>query len=127
MPPIGLLLGGVDFKDLASLGGTAQEAVTMNVGTFLNNVIGFLIVAVLFLLVKMVNQLRRFATETPETPPAPPPVRGLPQGNPRRPGEEVAPRGSLELTSGRSGRERPPPPAKACLRHDAGRGRGWGI
>jgi large conductance mechanosensitive channel len=78
MPPIGLLLGGVDFSDIKlplKAAAAGKEAVTMNVGTFLNNVISFLIVAVaVFLLVKMVNELRRrFETETPKTPPAPPP------------------------------------------------------
>jgi large conductance mechanosensitive channel len=78
MPPIGLLLGGVDFSDIQlplKAAAAGKEAVTMNVGTFLNNVISFLIVAAaVFLLVKMVNELRRrFETETPKTPPAPPP------------------------------------------------------
>jgi large conductance mechanosensitive channel len=78
MPPIGLLLGGVDFSDIKlplKAAAAGKEAVTMNVGTFFNNVISFLIVAVaVFLLVKMVNELRRrFETETPKTPPAPPP------------------------------------------------------
>ena len=78
MPPIGLLLGGVDFSDIkvplrsASAG---KEAVTMNVGSFLNNVISFLIVAAaVFLLVKAINELRkRVETQAPKAPPAPPP------------------------------------------------------
>jgi large conductance mechanosensitive channel len=78
MPPIGLLLGGVDFSDIrvplrtASAG---QEAVTMNIGTFLNNVISFLIVAAaVFMLVKAINELRkRVETQTPKQPPGPPP------------------------------------------------------
>jgi large conductance mechanosensitive channel len=73
MPPIGLLLGGVDFSDIkvplrsASAG---KEAVTMNIGTFLNNVISFLIVAVaVFMLVKAINELRkRMETQAPKTP-----------------------------------------------------------
>ena len=77
MPPIGLLLGGVDFSDIriplraASAG---AEAVTMNIGAFLNNVISFLIVAsAVFMLVKAINQLRkRMETQAPKTPPAPP-------------------------------------------------------
>jgi large conductance mechanosensitive channel len=78
MPPIGLLVGGVDFSDIklplrAAEGG--REAVTMNVGLFLNNVISFLIVAVaVFMLVKAVNEVRkRFETEKPKEPPAPAP------------------------------------------------------
>ncbi|MEL6380858.1 MAG: large conductance mechanosensitive channel protein MscL, partial [Pseudomonadota bacterium] len=48
MPPIGLLLGGVDFSEIkVLLSGTAgaEDAVTMNIGTFINNCISFLIVA----------------------------------------------------------------------------------
>ena len=78
MPPIGLMLGGVDFSDIkVPLRATApgREAVTMNIGTFINNVISFLILAIaVFMLVKAVNELRkRFETEKPATPPAPPP------------------------------------------------------
>ena len=83
MPPIGLLLGGVDFSDLfitlkdgTSAGPyttllNAQEAgaVTINYGVFINSVISFLIVAIaVFLLIKVINKLRR----EEETPPAPP-------------------------------------------------------
>lgn len=78
MPPIGMLLGGVDFSDIkiplraASAG---QEAVTMNIGVFLNNVISFIIVAwAVFMLVKGVNMLRaRFEKEKAAEPPPPPP------------------------------------------------------
>ena len=68
MPPIGLLLGGVNFSNLfISLSGsyaTLQEAKeagapTINYGVFLQAVIDFLIVAfVMFLLVKQINRLR---------------------------------------------------------------------
>jgi large conductance mechanosensitive channel len=78
MPPIGLMLGGVDFSDIKvplKAAAAGREAVTMNVGTFINNVISFLIVAfAVFLLIKAVNEVRkRFETEKPATPPAPPP------------------------------------------------------
>lgn len=70
MPPIGLLLGRVDFSGLfLNLSGTdypslaaakAAGAATINYGLFLNNIISFLIVAfAVFLLVKGVNKLRR--------------------------------------------------------------------
>ncbi len=74
MPPIGLLLGGVDFSDLFIIlkdGSTAgpyttlamaQEAgaVTLSYGLFLNSVISFLIVAfAVFLLIKGLNKLKR--------------------------------------------------------------------
>src|SRR5881628_343294 len=68
MPPIGRLLGGVDFKDFfVSLSGQsfptlaaakAAGAPTLNYGLFLNTVINFLIVAfAVFLLVQQVNRL----------------------------------------------------------------------
>ena len=74
MPPIGLLLGKVDFTNLflvlregktavpyASLGAAkAAGAVTLNIGVFINAVVSFVIVALAaFLLVKGVSQLRR--------------------------------------------------------------------
>jgi large conductance mechanosensitive channel len=70
MPPIGLLLGNVDFSSLfINLSGQpfdslaeaqAAGAATINYGLFLNTVINFLIVAfVMFLLVRQVNRLRR--------------------------------------------------------------------
>ena len=79
MPPIGLLLGGVDFSDLfinlsggdyASLA-AAQEAggATLNIGVFINTVLNFIIVAfAIFLLIKAINQMKR-KEEAPE--PAP--------------------------------------------------------
>ena len=70
MPPIGLLLGGVDFSDIKLLlSGTAgaDDAVTMNIGTFINNCISFLIVAcAVFMLVKGVNALRKQFEEEKE-------------------------------------------------------------
>jgi len=78
MPPIGLLLGNVDFANLfillkegtpgkpyASLADAqAAGAVTINYGTFINSVIAFLIVAfVIFLLIRNINRLRREAEE----------------------------------------------------------------
>ncbi len=82
MPPIGLLLGNVDFSNLfltlksgaaagpyASLAeAQAAGAVTLNIGIFLNTVISFIIVAVcVFALVKAVNKLRREAPAAPTT------------------------------------------------------------
>ncbi len=79
MPPIGLALGGVDFSDIKlplKAAAAGKEAVTMNIGLFLNNVISFLIVAAaVFMLVKAINELRRrFETEKPAVPPAPTPT-----------------------------------------------------
>lgn len=72
MPPIGLLLGKVDFTNLfITLSGDSYAtladakkagAATLNYGVFLNTVINFLIVALaVFLLVKQVNRLKREA------------------------------------------------------------------
>ena len=70
MSPVGLMLGGVDFSDIKIPlpgGGSGRDAVTINIGAFLNNVISFIIVALaVFALVKMVNEIRkRFETEKP--------------------------------------------------------------
>ncbi len=80
MPPIGMLLGGVDFSNLfINLSGTeyeslsaAQEAgaATINYGLFIMAIINFLIVAlVLFLIIRQVNRLR--AGEEEEAPAEP--------------------------------------------------------
>lgn len=86
MPPIGLLLGGVDFTNLfvtvspgdvagpyATLA-AAQEAgaVTINYGVFANEIVSFLIVAfAVFMLVRSFNKLKRQEEEAPKAPPAP--------------------------------------------------------
>jgi len=70
MPPIGMLLGKVDFADLAVKLGTDKDgkAVTLNYGAFINNVLDFLIVAfVIFMVVKQINRFRK-----PEPAPAAP-------------------------------------------------------
>ena len=70
MPPIGLLLGKVDFSGLfVNMSGTSYatlaeaqkaNAATLNYGLFINTVINFLIVAIaVFLLVKQINRLKR--------------------------------------------------------------------
>jgi large conductance mechanosensitive channel len=79
MPPIGLLLGGVNFSDLfinmsgvsyASLeAAKAAGAPTINYGVFLNIIIDFIIVAfVIFLIVRLVNRLQRRKEAEPEAP-----------------------------------------------------------
>lgn len=84
MPPIGLLMGGVDFSDLQWLlrpdnPATAEaDAVTIQYGAFINTVIQFLIVAwAVFVLVKIVNTIRRAEAEKPAEPAAPPPQEAL--------------------------------------------------
>ena len=82
MPPIGLMLGGVDFSyiRLTLREGVADaDPVAINIGIFLNNLISFLIVAVaVFALVKGINTLRRRfeSGEEPAVAPAPPPWEG---------------------------------------------------
>lgn len=74
MPPIGLLMGGVDFASIKiplkdAVGKTPEVAI--NIGTFINNVIAFLIVAfVVFMLIKMMNSMKAKEAEAP--PPEPP-------------------------------------------------------
>jgi large conductance mechanosensitive channel len=87
MPPIGLLLGKVDFSNLFVVlrDGTspgpyltvdaAQKAgaVTFNYGLFINSVITFVIVAfAVFLLIRVINRLRRQEETKPAEPPPPP-------------------------------------------------------
>jgi len=78
MPPIGLILGKVDFTGLfISLNGQhfnsldeakKAGAPTLNYGVFINNVLDFLIVAfVIFLLIKQVNRMRKTAPPPPST------------------------------------------------------------
>ncbi|KQZ02852.1 mechanosensitive ion channel protein MscL [Caulobacter sp. Root1455] len=86
MPPIGLAMGGLDFSKMEWVlkpedpATTAVEKVAVQYGAFINTVIQFLIVAVVvFLLVKLVNQLRRAeaAEPAPEAPAAPTPEERL--------------------------------------------------
>jgi len=75
MPPIGVLLGGVDFTDLKLVLKEAvgeAPAVTLNYGSFIQTCIDFLIIAfAIFLLVKGINSLKRKEAEAPPAPPAP--------------------------------------------------------
>jgi large conductance mechanosensitive channel len=62
MPPIGILTGGVDFSSLAwtlKQASDGAEAVTLNYGMFINNIIAFLIIAfAVFILVKQMNKVQ---------------------------------------------------------------------
>lgn len=68
MPPIGMLMGGVDFSDVVITLKAAEgdmAAVTMNIGLFINTVIDFLIVAfVIFMAIKQLNRFK--AKEEPK-------------------------------------------------------------
>ena len=74
MPPIGLLLGGVDFSDLrVTLKPAVGEdpAVTLNYGMFIQTVVDFTIIAfAIFLVVKTMNSLKRKEEAAPAPPPA---------------------------------------------------------
>lgn len=76
MPPVGLLVGGMDFTGFAvtlKAASAEKPAVLLKYGQFLQNAVDFVIVAfAIFLLVKGMNRLRRKAEETPAAPPAPP-------------------------------------------------------
>ncbi len=92
MPPIGVLVGGVDFKDLKVVlkdaipeqldeaGNVVQAAVaevTLNYGAFIQNVVDFLIIALaIFFMIKGITRLtemkKKKEVEAPATPPAPP-------------------------------------------------------
>src|SRR5580700_5195604 len=82
MPPLGLLIGGIDLSDFfvtlkggsypALASAKAAGAVTLNYGLFINAVIRFVIVAfAIFLLVKQINRIRWEEAEAPTAPPAP--------------------------------------------------------
>lgn len=76
MPPIGILLGGVDFSDLSL---TLKEAsgdvaaVTLKYGVFINTVIDFIIIAfAIFMVIKAMNSMKKKEEEKPAAPPEPP-------------------------------------------------------
>jgi len=79
MPPIGLLVGGVDFSKLAITLKEAAEgaaAVTLNYGKFIQTVVDFLIVAfAIFMVVKGMNALKKKEEAAPPPPPPPPPTK----------------------------------------------------
>ena len=80
MPPIGWLIGGVDFSELAitlqaasvDAAGEVVPAVEIGIGLFLNALIQFIIVAfAIFMVVKAINRLNRKPEEAPAAPEAP--------------------------------------------------------
>ena len=86
MPPIGLLLGNVDFKDLRWVMQEAQpalmegekmiqpeiSAVSLNYGMFIQNIIDFLIIAfAVFIIVKLAVKIQKKKEAAPTEPPAP--------------------------------------------------------
>lgn len=80
MPPLGLLIGGVDFTDLSitlkaasvDQAGAAIKAVTMNYGTFVQTAFDFLIVAIaMFLIIKAMNNMKKKQETLVQAPPEP--------------------------------------------------------
>lgn len=78
MPPIGRMIGGVDFTDLKyQIGNNIAEdgtetAVFINYGVFINTIITFIIVAfAIFMVVKAYNRMKRKEEVAPAAPPAP--------------------------------------------------------
>ena len=77
MPPIGMLIGGVDFSDIkltlkkagVDAAGNPASAVTMDFGDFMMNVIDFLIIAFcIFIIIRMLGKLQRKKEEAPAAP-----------------------------------------------------------
>jgi large conductance mechanosensitive channel len=75
MPPIGLLLGNVDFSDLAvtlQAASEGAEAVTLRYGIFIQTVVDFVIIAfAIFMVVKAMNSVTKKEEEAPPPPPKP--------------------------------------------------------
>jgi large conductance mechanosensitive channel len=75
MPPIGLLIGGVDFSKLVITIKKATEttaAVTLNYGNFIQTIIDFVIIAfAIFMVIKAINTLKRKEAAKPSEPPLP--------------------------------------------------------
>ena len=74
MPPIGLLLGGVDFSSLGVVlkeAAEGAEAVVLRYGSFIQSIVNFLIIALaIFIVVKWINSLKKAEEEKPAEPPA---------------------------------------------------------
>jgi len=69
MPPLGLLLGGVNFSELKWM---LNDTVSMNIGLFLQTIIDFILIAfAIFLVIKAINRFNKKKEEAPAAPPAP--------------------------------------------------------
>jgi len=80
MPPLGVLIGGINFTDIVitlkaagvDAAGHAIPAVTMNIGSFIQTVFDFTIVAfAIFLMIRTINRISHKRAELPAAPPAP--------------------------------------------------------
>lgn len=80
MPPLGFLIGGINFTEIKihlkapaiELAGRAAQEVTINIGSFIQNLVDFTIIAfAVFLVVKVINAMHRKTEEAPAAPPPP--------------------------------------------------------
>jgi large conductance mechanosensitive channel len=75
MPPLGLMMGGVDFTDLAvELKAASGDipAVTLNYGSFIQTLVDFIIIAfAIFMVIKAMNRMKKKEEAAPEEPKAP--------------------------------------------------------
>lgn len=81
MPVIGVVTGGMDFKDLKAVikdpvldaaGTVTQEAVTLNYGMFIQNIVNFIIIAFcIFMAIRIMQKFRKKEEEAPAEPAAP--------------------------------------------------------
>jgi len=75
MPPIGVLLGGVDFSDLSMTLVEASgdvAAVTLNYGSFIQTIVDFVIIAfAIFMVIKAMNSMKKKEEAAPAAPPKP--------------------------------------------------------
>jgi len=80
MPPIGAVVGGVDFTDLKVIikaasvddAGNAISAVTLNYGNFIQTTIDFMIIAfAVFMIIKAMNRMQKKEEAAPSSPPKP--------------------------------------------------------
>ncbi|MBT8071644.1 MAG: large-conductance mechanosensitive channel protein MscL [Gammaproteobacteria bacterium] len=75
MPPIGMMMGGVDFSDLSVVLQEAAgdvAAVTLNYGSFIQTVVDFIIIAfAIFMVIKAMNNMKKKEEEAPAAPPKP--------------------------------------------------------
>lgn len=81
MPPLGLMIGGVKFQNLKvilkhahtdTVTGKVTEAVSINYGNFINTALDFIVIAFsIFLLVKLINSMKRKEETKPAAPPVP--------------------------------------------------------
>lgn len=81
MPIVGVLTGGVDFSDLKLVikeGAKEAENVTVNYGLFIQNIVDFLIIAFsIFVVVKLINKLKKAEKEEEKQAPAPAPAEDI--------------------------------------------------